>query len=163
MNDDRLSLRTIFNAALEIEDPAQRGEYLAQACGADPGWRRKIEELIQAEHDAGGFPHGDGSTQATTRLIEEAQLTESPGTIIGHYKLLEKLGEGGFGAVWAAEQREPVKRRVALKIIKLGIPSGRTAAKTTGARASCRCLPVPTAVHLATNLCCSSSATTRVR
>ena len=94
MNDDGSSLRTIFNDALEIEDPAQRAEYLAQACGADPGLRRKIEELIQAGHDAGGFLHGDGSAQATTRLIEEAKLTESPGTIIGRYKLLEKLVQG---------------------------------------------------------------------
>jgi eukaryotic-like serine/threonine-protein kinase len=129
MNDDRQSLRTIFNDALEIADPVQRAGYLDRACGEDLALRRSIEELIQAGHDAGGFLHGDGSAQATTRLIEEAKLTENPGTVIGRYKLLERLGEGGFGAVWAAEQREPVKRRVALKIIKLGMDTKQVVAR----------------------------------
>jgi WD40 repeat protein/tRNA A-37 threonylcarbamoyl transferase component Bud32 len=56
-------------------------------------------------------------------------LTEAPGTVIGRYKLLEKLGEGGFGAVWAAEQKRPVKRRVALKIIKLGMDTKQVVAR----------------------------------
>src|SRR5438876_2116458 len=62
-------------------------------------------------------------------VIAPVQLTEGPGTVIDHYKLLEKIGEGGFGAVYVAEQREPLKRRVALKIIKLGMDTRQVIAR----------------------------------
>jgi len=68
-------------------------------------------------------------TEATPTSIDAVKLTEDAGSVIGRYKLLEKLGEGGFGAVWAAEQREPVKRRVALKIIKLGMDTKQVVAR----------------------------------
>ena len=58
-----------------------------------------------------------------------ARITEEPGTVIGRYKLLEKIGEGGFGAVYMADQREPVKRRVALKILKLGMDTRQVIAR----------------------------------
>jgi eukaryotic-like serine/threonine-protein kinase len=74
---------------------------------------------------------GEQSNAADDRstALDEVKLTEGAGTVIGRYKLLEKLGEGGFGAVWAAEQREPVRRRVALKIIKLGMDTKQVVAR----------------------------------
>ncbi|MHC4497250.1 MAG: protein kinase domain-containing protein, partial [Planctomycetota bacterium] len=62
-------------------------------------------------------------------LKDDSPISEGPGSTVGRYKLLEKVGEGGFGAVWAAEQKKPVKRRVALKIIKLGMDTKQVVAR----------------------------------
>jgi serine/threonine protein kinase/tetratricopeptide (TPR) repeat protein len=80
--------------------------------------RRKLERLLDAHDKAGGFLRADDGTEATA---EEAGGDEEIGSAIGHYKLLQKIGEGGCGIVYMAEQTEPVRRRVALKIIKLGM------------------------------------------
>src|SRR5207247_2897119 len=71
---------------------------------------------------------GDAAAQPQT-LNLAIQVEEKPGTLIGRYKLLEKIGEGGFGVVYVAEQREPVKRKVALKIIKLGMDTRQVVAR----------------------------------
>ena len=129
------SLRAIFNEALEIADAKQRGEYLAQACGADTALRQSIEELIQANNDAGGFLGGTGGAtrQATQKdahgTVVPAPISEQPGDKIGRYKLLQKIGEGGCGVVYMAEQAEPVRRRVALKVIKLGMDTKNVIAR----------------------------------
>src|SRR5262245_33732774 len=80
----------------------------------------------------GALPAGDaagGLLGQTITLPPSELLTEKPGDHVGRYKLLEKLGEGGFGAVWAAEQKEPIRRRVALKIIKLGMDTRQVVAR----------------------------------
>lgn len=115
------SEREIFDHALTILDVRQRAEYLQQACGEDKALREHIEGLLEAHAKLGGFlekPPLDDPDPAVERPI-----TEGPGAIIGPYKLLQKLGEGGFGVVYMAEQAEPVERRVALKIIKPGMDS----------------------------------------
>src|SRR5947207_9083879 len=86
-----------------------------------------------------GLGEGLEQTQASPKEVENRELpheptvsvpvTEAPGTIIGRYKLLEKIGEGGFGVVYVAEQKEPVRRRVALKIIKLGMDTKQVIAR----------------------------------
>jgi hypothetical protein len=109
--------REIFLMALEKAAPAERAAYLEGACGGDAALRAEVELLLQ-HHTAGSFleyPARDG--EKTIRV--ETIPSESPGTIIGRYKLLQKIGEGGCGIVYMAEQEEPVRRRVALKIIKL--------------------------------------------
>src|SRR5438876_2819798 len=125
MSDIKLSLRQIFNEAAEIADPKQRGEYLVQACGADTALRRSVEELIEANDDAGRFLGGAAETAAVEKAqggaIHPAVIPERTGEKIGRYKLLQKIGEGGCGVVYMAEQEEPVRRRVALKVIKLGM------------------------------------------
>src|SRR5438552_11406509 len=111
------SLDEIFLNAREIRDPAERAVYLAQACGADAALRGRVEDLLR---DADGAADFFGAEDNLPCLVA-TPLTEGPGAVIGRYKLLEKIGEGGMGVVYMAEQREPIIRKVALKIIKLGM------------------------------------------
>src|SRR6185436_20668137 len=107
----------IFLNAREIADPAERTTYLAQACGADDAVRERVAAMLR---DADGAQDFFGAEDHLPGMVA-APLTEGPGTVIGRYKLLQKIGEGGMGVVYMAEQREPVIRKVALKIIKLGM------------------------------------------
>src|SRR5262245_41474783 len=107
----------IFLNARDIGDPTERAAYLGQACGADSALRQSIEDLLR---DAAGAREFFGAEDNFPR-VADIPLTEGPGTVIGRYKLLQKVGEGGMGVVYMAEQREPVIRKVALKIIKLGM------------------------------------------
>ena len=111
------SLRTIFGEALEREDLAERSRFLDEACAADPQLRARVEKLLRAHSVAGKF------LSDLNRISGEplSVVTEQPGQRIGRYKLLQEIGEGGCGVVYMAEQEEPVRRRVALKIIKLGM------------------------------------------
>src|SRR6266851_525044 len=119
MDETESSLRAIFNQAVEIEDAQQRAAYLAEACGNDAALRRKVEELIDAHMEAGGFLATRDEPEAA--VAEDARFSHGVGSVIGRYKLLQKIGEGGCGVVYMAEQEEPVRRRVALKVIKLGM------------------------------------------
>ena len=111
------SLDALFLNAREISNPAERAAYLAKACGADADLRARVETMLRdAEGAEDFFGPEDGLAHAAG-----APLTEGPGTVIGRYKLLQKIGEGGMGVVYMAEQREPVARKLALKIIKLGM------------------------------------------
>jgi len=110
----------IFIAALELIDPAQRAVYLAEACGEDAALRAEVEELLRAG-ESRGFLNGPA--------VYGGPLPEREGECIGRYKLLQEIGEGGFGTVWMAEQLEPVTRRVALKIIKLGMDTREVIAR----------------------------------
>lgn len=121
-------LRAIFVEALERNDPIDRAGYLDRACGDDLELRRQIEELIISYAEAGDFfkaePHQVSDPAAPREAgtaTSEGLLKEGPGTMVGRFRLLEKIGEGGFGVVYMAEQKAPVRRRVALKIIKVGM------------------------------------------
>ena len=101
-----------------------RPAYLKGACGEDRSLRERVEALLQAHANAGQFLQGEDPSALSRPDANETQRinrSEGPGGLIGRYKLLQEIGEGGFGVVYMAEQREPVKRRVALKIIKLGM------------------------------------------
>src|SRR6266566_4724412 len=111
---------TIFSAALEISDSLERKAYVDRACGKDAALRQKIVCLLEA-YEKPGDTFDRFAGVGTIKLQAEAQQLEKPGTMIGRYKLLQKIGEGGCGVVYMAEQEEPVRRRVALKIIKLGM------------------------------------------
>ncbi len=112
-------MEAVFLAALGLADPAQRLAYLAEACGGDAALRVEVEELLRAD-EAQGFLSGPALAPVPA---------EQEGERIGRYKLLQEIGEGGFGTVWMAEQMEPVTRRVALKIIKLGMDTREVAAR----------------------------------
>src|SRR2546421_8159267 len=102
---------TVFTSALELPAP-QRATFVAQACAGNAEQRARIEALLQAHGDAPAF------LKTVTREAVAVGDPAGPGDHIGRYKLLLKLGEGGCGVVYMAEQEEPVRRRVALKIIK---------------------------------------------
>jgi serine/threonine protein kinase/tetratricopeptide (TPR) repeat protein len=112
----------VFNVALEL--PAtERAAYLDQACAGDDALRQRVEELLKASEDS--CPCLEGSVAGSPGPSGTVRLTsvpaEKPGDRIGRYKLLQQIGEGGCGVVYMAEQEEPVRRRVALKVIKLGM------------------------------------------
>jgi serine/threonine protein kinase len=114
---DRPSLEIILHAALETPGPEERARYLDQACRGDRGLRQEVESLVAAHF-------ADESFMAPAEhLLWNDAPTERQGDAIGPYKLLRQLGEGGFGTVYLAEQSRPVRRRVALKLIKPGMDS----------------------------------------
>jgi eukaryotic-like serine/threonine-protein kinase len=130
MSENNQQIAELFERALDFA-PVERTAFLAGACGHDDNLRRRVEDLLAAHGQQGGFlpVEGAATEAAAPTALDEVKLTEGAGAVIGRYKLLEKLGEGGFGSVWAAEQREPVKRRVALKIIKLGMDTKQVVAR----------------------------------
>jgi serine/threonine protein kinase len=122
MNTDRDKLvKEIFADALEKANAAERAAYLAQACGNDAQLRQQVENLLQAHEKAGGFLEEPAAAPPGKTVVLSTPLTEKPGDHIGHYKLLQQIGEGGCGVVYMAEQEQPIRRRVALKVIKLGM------------------------------------------
>jgi serine/threonine protein kinase/tetratricopeptide (TPR) repeat protein len=119
--------RSIFLAALDINDPDERAAYVARACGDDTGLRTQVESLLKAHGQSGGFMGRPAPALVAT--MEQAPLVERPGAMVGPYKLLEMLGEGGFGVVFMAEQVAPVRRKVALKILKAGMDTKQVVAR----------------------------------
>ena len=123
MNEIPLDVETIFHQALKRESGAQRDAFLDGACRENTSARARVEALLAAHEEAQDFlePPADGSG--------EEPLAEGPGSRIGPYKLLQQIGEGGMGVVYMAEQEEPVRRKVALKIIKLGMDTRQVIAR----------------------------------
>jgi eukaryotic-like serine/threonine-protein kinase len=120
------TLESIFVAALDKRTDQERAAYLDEACRHDPDLRRHIDRLLNAQARAGSFLQNSSPVLSGT---VDAQPLEQPGTIIGPYKLLQQIGEGGMGVVYMAEQQEPVRRKVALKIIKPGMDSHQVIAR----------------------------------
>jgi serine/threonine protein kinase/WD40 repeat protein len=122
----------VFTAALDRPSPHERAAYLDEACAGDAELRRRVEALLRADADAGSFlekPAVTTDAPAGVWVDREAPPAEGPGSRIGPYKLLQKIGEGGMGTVWMAEQEQPVRRMVALKIIKPGMDSAAVVAR----------------------------------
>jgi serine/threonine protein kinase len=113
--------RDIFLAAIKLPAEERHG-YLQEACGDDQDLHRRVSDLLQAQAEIGSFH------EVPARTVDQP-ITESPGMVIGPYKLLEQIGEGGMGTVWMAQQTEPVKRLVALKLIKAGMDSKQIIAR----------------------------------
>ncbi|MCH7557616.1 MAG: serine/threonine-protein kinase [Planctomycetes bacterium] len=126
MVDENKNEEKIFHAAI-AKPVSERAAYLRTACGNNPELLSHIENLIRVYDAQDDFleapPWGEDVT------LDSSSLVEGPGTVIGPYKLLELIGEGGFGAVYMAEQEEPIRRRVAIKIIKLGMDTKRIIAR----------------------------------
>jgi tetratricopeptide (TPR) repeat protein/serine/threonine protein kinase len=116
----------LFLKALELHSADEQKRYLDEACAGDAALRADVEALLEASARAGIFLE---SPVATLAAIDKETVAERPGTIIGPYKLLQQIGEGGMGTVYMAEQTEPVHRKVALKIIKAGMDSRQIIAR----------------------------------
>jgi serine/threonine protein kinase/WD40 repeat protein len=119
------SLRVLFDEASEIQDARARAAFLDEACAGDVALRGNLEEMFQLEETVGGFL---ADLNRDPVALPEP-MVEQAGDRIGRYKLLQKIGEGGCGIVYMAEQLEPVRRRVALKVIKLGMDTASMIAR----------------------------------
>jgi len=118
---------TIFAEAIAIETEQQRAAFLDEACGSDPELRREVERLVCDHFRAGAFLERPAAQFCAT--VDEPTLSEAPGTVIGPYKLMEQIGEGGFGLVFIAEQHHPVRRKIALKVVKPGMDTRQVVAR----------------------------------
>jgi serine/threonine protein kinase len=118
----------VFGAARRLP-ASERAAYLDEACAGDAALRQRIEELLQASDEAGNFLENPAAVPPCGTVRPTAMPTEKPGDRIGRYKLLQQIGEGGCGVVYMAEQEEPVHRRVALKVIKLGMDTKQVIAR----------------------------------
>jgi eukaryotic-like serine/threonine-protein kinase len=116
----------LLEAALKLA-AEQRGPYLDRACAGDLQMRHRVQLLLDASDRAGTFMREPAAPGRTIALAPSP--AEKPGDRIGRYKLLEQIGEGGCGLVYVAEQEEPVRRRVALKVIKLGMDTKQVIAR----------------------------------
>jgi WD40 repeat protein/tRNA A-37 threonylcarbamoyl transferase component Bud32 len=129
-------IESILAAAVEVDSDVERRDFLEEACAGDAELKRRIEELVENHFRAGSFleqpavaPSATGELLSNNPLTSDPQPIEGPGTRVGPYKLLQQIGEGGMGAVFMAEQSQPVQRRVALKIIKPGMDSRQVIAR----------------------------------
>ncbi len=124
MSDAKADAKEIFLGALDCASPEDLARYLDAACHGDAALQHRVEELLRAHREAGSFLGG-----RWTPATQDLAIAESPGALIGRYKLLQQIGEGGFGVVFMAEQQEPVRRLLALKIIKLGMDTRQVVAR----------------------------------
>src|SRR5262249_22191238 len=125
MSDVKAAAKAIFLQALEHRTPDELHCFFDEACCSDTALRARVEELLPARKDAGNFLGGPQPLDAT----QDEPLAERPGTLIGPYRLMEQIGEGGMGLVFVAEQQEPVRRKVALKVIKPGMDTRQVVAR----------------------------------
>jgi serine/threonine protein kinase len=126
------TVESLFEAARQLPTSKERAAYLQTACGQDMALRQRVEALLKAEMEAGEFlsaPLPTLQAESASRGTTVEPLAEKPGDRIGRYKLLQQIGEGGCGVVYMAEQEEPVRRRVALKVIKPGMDSRQVLAR----------------------------------
>ncbi len=144
--------REIFIAAFHEADPARRAALLSRACGEDRALRGRVEALLREQEQLGSFlerpagapgdtgpflptpvdqvpPSAVHEPDAGERVASPAAAGEGPGAVVGPYKLLEKIGEGGFGIVFMAEQQQPIRRKVALKVLKPGMDTRQVVAR----------------------------------
>jgi hypothetical protein len=111
--------RDIFHAALELTDPIERAAYLEKACAGDAALKAHFEDLLESHPQLGSFLE---STALGGMRASEAVLAADR-VFAGRFKLRQKLGEGGMGEVWVADQLKPMRRRVALKLVRSGLDS----------------------------------------
>jgi hypothetical protein len=120
----------LFRAAVELPHGATRGAFLDQACAGDSSLRQRLEALLAAHEQPQTLLATLGEpSRPTIKFDGAAAPDEAVGQTLGRYKLLERVGEGGCGVVYVAEQTEPVRRRVALKVIKLGMDTKQVVAR----------------------------------
>src|SRR5689334_14430745 len=145
MGATKADVKSIFGHAIGLSSPGERAAYLQQACAGDPALRAEIESLLQADREAGSFL---GEREPRPVATDDDPVRERPGTVIGPYKLMEQIGEGGMGVVYVAEQHQPVRRKVALKIIKPGMDSKQVVARFEAERQALAMMDHPNIAHV---------------
>src|SRR5262245_48898530 len=136
--------RSLFAAALDIHDPAERSAYLDRACADNPALRREIEQLLKSQQELGQFMERPAALIATV----DEPIGERPGMTIGPYRLMEEIGAGGFGLVFVAEQQQPVRRKVALKVITPGMDTREVIARFEAERQALALMDHPNIAHV---------------
>ncbi|HSW00342.1 MAG TPA: protein kinase [Sedimentisphaerales bacterium] len=127
MSTEPNNIEAIYSEAQKRIDKAARSAYLESVCAGDPALRARLESLLRAHDRAGQFL--DTPPPFVGIPLPDETVAEGPGSVIGRYKLLEKIGEGGMAIVYMAEQEHPIRRKVALKIIKLGMDTRQVIAR----------------------------------
>jgi serine/threonine protein kinase/tetratricopeptide (TPR) repeat protein len=145
MRPEAHSIESILATAVEIDSATERRQYVDQACAGDAELKRRIEELIENHFRAGSFLESPALTGDTP--VDEL-VRERPGTVIGPYKLLEQIGEGGFGVVFMAEQQQPLRRKVALKVLKPGMDTRQVVARFEAERQALALMNHPHIAHV---------------
>jgi serine/threonine protein kinase len=126
MSERSNQAKSIFLAAIDEHAPEEWPALLEQACPGDAQLRAEVERLLRAQAAIGSFHE---APRLAVPATADERVSERPGTIIGQYKLLEQIGEGGFGIVFMAEQQEPIRRKVALKLLKPGMDTKQVIAR----------------------------------
>src|SRR5262249_24482455 len=136
--------RDVFVAAVRLA-PELWDAYLTEECGGDEALRDRVRNLLAAHKAAGNFlePAAAGLVVTT-----DESPPGRPRTLIGPYKLLERIGEGGFGVVFMAEQQRPVRRKVALKVLKPGIDTRQVVARFEAERQALALMDHPNIAHV---------------
>jgi serine/threonine protein kinase/WD40 repeat protein/tetratricopeptide (TPR) repeat protein len=140
------SIDRIFWDAAQIAMAGERAAFLDSACDGDAGLRRRVEQLLEARARAESFLEQPAPALAAT--VAEPPVAERPGAAVGPFRLLEPMGEGGMGIVWLAQQTEPVKRLVALKLIKPGMDSAQVLARFEAERQALALMDHPNIAHV---------------
>jgi serine/threonine protein kinase len=137
---DQDRAKNIFLNAAEMPSAAERETYLAAHCGSDEALRREVSDLLSHHARAGAFLE----SRAPVAAVDGPPVAERPGAEIGPYRLLEQIGEGGFGIVFLAEQQQPVRRKVALKVLKPGMDTRQVVARFEAERQALAIMDHPT-------------------
>src|SRR5438309_2365015 len=146
MHPDKHRVDSIFLAAAAKATPEERSAYLDDACGGDQELRQRVERLLAAEPKVGSFLEAPAPGCVAT--VDATEVSERPGTVLGPYKLLEQIGEGGFGMVFMAEQQHPVRRKVALKVVKPGMDTRQVVARFEAERQALALMDHPHIAHI---------------
>jgi WD40 repeat protein/serine/threonine protein kinase len=136
----------IFHAARDFPDPDRRREYVRKACGGDEARIAHVEALLEAADAPDSLLDRPAGNPAVVTI--NLPTAEGPGTVIGPYKLLEQIGEGGFGIVFMAEQQQPVRRKIALKVIKPGMDTKQVIARFEAERQALALMDHPHIAHV---------------
>jgi serine/threonine protein kinase/tetratricopeptide (TPR) repeat protein len=122
-------IKAVFDEAADIASPEDRAAFLDRVCAGDDDLRRRLDRLLGRHENAGSFMNRPAVDVGPDSFADLSSVAEGPGTVIGSYTLLEQIGAGGMGAVYMAEQEQPVRRKVALKVIKPGMDSAQVVAR----------------------------------
>jgi tetratricopeptide (TPR) repeat protein len=141
-----LDEEAIFHIARRIGDHQLRADYLEQVCGDNTALLTRMQALLEVHEKESEFLRSRGPEPTAT--LDAAPITEAPGTEIGRYRLMEQIGEGGMGVVFVAEQRQPLRRKVALKVIKPGLDSKAVVARFEAERQALALMDHPNIAHV---------------